>query len=113
MNVQVVIMGYGNEESQVKKMNNEELKELLDYIQENNSWEKMCECIERDRYCFKYIRISYDTREPSMGEHVWHIILDNGKDSQIYLRDKTLQECKDILDLPREEIKKLFEMENE
>lgn len=90
-------------------MNSEELKELLDYIQENNSWEKMCECVERDRCCFKYIRISYDTRDTSLGEHVWSIVLDNGKDSKIYLKDKTLQECKDILDLPRKEIEKLFE----
>ncbi|MBQ8299504.1 MAG: hypothetical protein IJX99_06550 [Clostridia bacterium] len=93
-------------------MNSEELKELLDYIQENNSWEKMCDCLDRDRYFFKYIRISYDTRETTLGEHVWHIILDNGKDSKIYLRDKTLKECKDILDLPRREIVKLFERED-
>lgn len=93
-------------------MNSEELKELLDYIQENNSWEKMCECLDRDRYFFKYIRISYDTRKPSLGEHVWHIVLENSKDEMIYLRDKTLQECKAILDLPRREIKKLFESED-
>lgn len=92
-------------------MNSEELKELLDYIQENNSWEKMYECLECDRYPFKYIRISYDTRETILGEHIWNIVLDDGKDSKIYLRDKTLQECKDILDLPREEIKKMFEFE--
>lgn len=49
---------------------------------------KMCECVERDRYCFKYIRISYDTRETTLGEHVWSIILDNGKDSEIYLNVK-------------------------
>ncbi len=90
-------------------MNSEELKELLDYIQENNSWEKMWGCIERDRYCFKYIKISYDTRENLPGEdHVWSICLDNGKDSKIYLRDKTLQECKAILDLPIKEIENLF-----
>lgn len=93
-------------------MNSEELKELLDYIQENNSWEKMLYNMERDRYSFKYIRISYDTRDTSLGEHVWSIVLDNGKDSKIYLRDKTLQECKDILDLPRKEIMKLFESED-
>lgn len=90
-------------------MNSEELKELLDYIQENNSWEKMYECLERNRHPFKYIRISYDTREAILGEHVWNIVLDNGKDAEIYLRDKTLQECKDVLDLPIEEIKKMFE----
>jgi hypothetical protein len=94
-------------------MNSEELKELLDYIQENNSWEKMYSNTKKDRYCFKYIRISYDTRNTNLGEHIWHIILDNGKDSKIYLRDKTLQECKDILDLPRKEIMKLFESEDE
>lgn len=92
-------------------MNSEELKELLDYIQENNSWEKMYDNVQRDRYCFKYIRISYDTRDTNLGEHVWQIILDNGKDSKVYLKDKTLQECKDILDLPRKEIIKLFESE--
>lgn len=90
-------------------MNSEELKELLDYIQENNSWEKMTECFERDREIFKYIRIVYDTRKNLPNEdHVWWIILDNGENSKIYLRDKTLQECKDILDLPLNEIKKLF-----
>lgn len=93
-------------------MNSEELKELLDYIQENNSWEKMAECMERDRQIFKYIRISYDTRENLPDEdHVWNICLDNGKGSKICLVDKTLQECKDILDLPTNEIKKLFEKE--
>lgn len=93
-------------------MNSEELKELLDYIQENNSWGKMLDCIERDRQIFKYIRISYDTRENLPNEdYIWSICLDNGKNSKIYLRDKTLQECKDILDLPRNEIKKLFEKE--
>lgn len=94
-------------------MNSEELKELLDYIQKNNSWEKMYDCLERDRYTFKYIRIYYDTRDTNLGEHVWMIILDNGKDCKIHLRDKTLQECKAILDLPRKEIVKLFEKENE
>lgn len=93
-------------------MSSEELKELLDYIQKNNSWEKMTECFERDREIFKYVRIIYDTRRYLPNEnHIWSICLDNGKDSKIYLRDKTLQECKDILDLPSEEIKKLFEEE--
>lgn len=93
-------------------MNSEELKELLDYIQENNSWEKMLDCMERNRQIFKYVRISYDTREKMANEdHVWSVVLDNGENSKIYLRDKTLQECKDILDLPINEIKKLFEKE--
>lgn len=94
-------------------MNSSDLKELLDYIQENNSWEHMYYLTNKDRYCFKYIRICYDTRENDDGEdHVWSIVLDNGKDSKVYLRDKTLEECKQILDLPIKEMMKLFEKDN-
>ncbi len=90
-------------------MNSSDLKKLLDYIQENNSWENMYQNFERNRYCFKYIRIYYDTRENlNNEEHVWWIQLDNGIDCKISLRDKSFEECKRILDLPREEIIKLF-----
>lgn len=93
-------------------MNSKELAELLDYIQENNSWENMWKLLDKDRYCFKYVRIDYDTRENMADEdHVWHVTLDNGKDQRIFLRDKTLEECKAVLDLPRKEIMKLFAKE--
>lgn len=94
-------------------MNSYDLKRLLDYIQENNSWEHMYKNINKDRYCFKYIRIYYDTRENLENEeHVWFIQLDNGKGKKNSLRDKSFEECKQILDLPRKEIFKLFDKEN-
>ena len=94
-------------------MNSYDLKRLLDYIQENNSWEHMYKNINTDRYCFKHIRIYYDTRENLENEeHVWFIQLDNGKGEKISLRDKSFEECKQILDLPRKEIFKLFDKEN-
>ena len=93
-------------------MNSSDLKKLLDYIQENNSCEHMYQSLKKNRYCFKYIRIYYDTRENLENEeHVWWIQLDNGKNSKISLRDKSFEECKQILDLPREDIIKLFERE--
>ena len=94
-------------------MDSYDLKRLLDYIQENNSWEHMYKNVNKDRYCFKYIRIYYDTRENLENEeHVWLIQLDNGKGNKISLRDKSFEECKQILDLPRKEIFKLFHKEN-
>lgn len=91
-------------------MNSYDLKRLLDYIQENNSWEHMYQNIEKDRFCFKYIRICYDTRENLKNEeHVWWIQLDNGKGCKISLIDKSFEQCKQILDLPRKEIIKLFD----
>lgn len=95
-------------------MNSSDLKKLLDYIQENNSWEHMYQNLKKNRYCFKYIRIYYDTRENLENEeHVWFIQLDNGKGEKISLRDKSFEECKQILDLPSEDIIKLFEREAE
>ena len=82
-------------------MTTDELKELLDYIQENNSWEHMYECHKRDRYAYKYVRISYDTRDTNDGQdpHVWNIVLENGG-MAIEFRESSLVEIKAFLDLP-------------
>lgn len=40
----------------------EQLKDLLNYIQENNSWDKLSETISRNRIAVKYVSCFFDTR---------------------------------------------------
>lgn len=96
-------------------MNYDDLLKLLNYIQENNSWENMYDCHNRDRYCYKYVRVSVDTREhldSVASEHVWHIILENGEMIKAF-RDATFEEIKAFLDLPMKEASKQLEKKTE
>lgn len=90
-------------------MNYEDLKKLLDYIQENNSWENMYECHQRNRYSFKYVRVYIDTRERADNEeNVWFVRLENGGYVKDF-RDATFEEIKKFLDLPAKEVVKQLE----
>ena len=40
----------------------EEYIKLLHYIENNNGWGKMYDCIKRGRKCVKYAHASFDTR---------------------------------------------------
>ena len=77
-------------------MNSQELKDLLDYIQKNNSWEHMAEAFDRDRYVFKYIDICYDTREGTSTKSypVWSITLRQSRNECITFQE---DELKDII----------------
>lgn len=98
-------------------MNYEDLKKLLDYIQENNSWENMYDCHKRDRYTFKYVDVCIDTRDddPDISychQHVWHIKLRNGGMSKSF-RDATFDDIKKFLDQPMKEVAKQLEEDHE
>ena len=43
-------------------LNQDEVKELIEYIQKNNSWENLTDCIKRKRKIPKYYKLFYDTR---------------------------------------------------
>jgi hypothetical protein len=53
----------------------QELKDLLEYIQKNNSWDNMYEIISAHpkRKIIKYVRFSVDTRQGD----IWCITFDN------------------------------------
>lgn len=51
-------------------MTPEELCQLLSYVQENNSWNKLYEVnVERNRKAIKYVDACFDSRDGK----VWHI----------------------------------------
>lgn len=94
-------------------MTTQELKELLDYIQENNSWENMMDAMDRDRHIYKYIDINicYDTRDTNDGKdpHIWYIkisLRDGGKIKEFRENECTLENIKKFLDLPIQEASK-------
>lgn len=90
-------------------MNYEDLTKILNYIQENNSWENMYKCQKQDRYAFKYVRVYIDTRERTDNEeNVWFIRLENGGYVKDF-RDATFEEIKTFLDLPIKEVIKQLE----
>lgn len=59
-------------------MNIEALSKLLNYINDNNGWgDKIYENRHvKHRHCFKYVDVSFDTRDGC----VWKITLRNGTD---------------------------------
>ena len=51
-------------------MTPKQLYELLEYIMENNSWQDLyTNACEKERKCFKYLDMSFDTRDG----HIWQI----------------------------------------
>ena len=87
-------------------MNSQELKDLLDYIQKNNSWEHMAEAFDRDRYVFKYIDICYDTREGTSTKSypVWSITLRQSRNECITFQEDELKDIYKFLDKPMKEV---------
>lgn len=95
-------------------MTSADLKELLDYIQEHNSWEHMMDAMDADRSIYKYIdiHICYDTRDTDDGRdpHLWWLkisLRDSGKYIEFTEKDCTLENIKKFLDLPLSEAMKL------
>jgi hypothetical protein len=94
-------------------MTSQDLKDLLDYIQENNSWENMMDCADNDRRIYKYIdlNICWDTRDTNDGNdpHLWwvNVKLRDGRDEKLFEEHEcTLDNIKAFLDLPSLEAKK-------
>lgn len=58
--------------------------ELLEYIQENNSWAKMRDCAKRNRRVIKYIDAVFDSRTGD----VWHLTFRQGGFSKEFRIDK-------------------------
>ena len=55
-------------------MTPKQLFELLKYIMENNSWNKLYETHKRNRRAIKYTDFSFDSRDGK----VWQVILRDG-----------------------------------
>lgn len=55
-------------------MTPEQYMNLLKYIQENNSWQKMLDCCRRNRRVIKYVDAIFDTRTGD----IWHITFRSG-----------------------------------
>lgn len=91
-------------------MNSQELKDLLDYIQKNNSWEYMSEAFDKDRYVFKYIDICYDTREGTTAKehHVWSITLRQSNNEFITFQEDEIKEIYKFLDKPMKEVSEIL-----
>lgn len=96
-------------------MTSQDLKDLLDYIQENNSWEHMMEAMDADRGIYKYIDINicYDTRDTDDGKdpHLWWLkisLRDSGKYIEFREDECTLENIKKFLNLPYKEARKLM-----
>jgi hypothetical protein len=77
-------------------MNSQDLKNLIDYIMENNS-QKEASFITRGRRQYKYVDFRLDTRDGS----IFSVIFRNGKDDNIQfevLTEEDLQKIYDWLD---------------
>lgn len=55
-------------------MTPQQYAELLNYIQENNSWRKMCDCSRRKRRIIKYVDAVFDSRTGM----IWHVTFRQG-----------------------------------
>lgn len=59
-------------------LNQQEVKDLVEYIAENNSWNKLYECHQRGRKTPKYYTMSYDTRTNDMWRICFYEIIGGG-----------------------------------
>lgn len=64
-------------------MTPEQLKDLLNYIQENNSWAKLGETVSRNRVAVKYVDSCFDTRTNDIFEIKLRCGLSEGKTFRI------------------------------
>ena len=94
-------------------MTSQDLKDLLDYIQENNSWENMMDALDNDRAIYKYIDINicWDTRDTNDGRdpHLWWMkikLRNSGKEKLFTEHECTLENVKAFLDLSIKEANK-------
>lgn len=53
----------------------DEVKELIEYIKQNNSWENLYKCLKQGRRVPKYYTICFDTRENDMWKIDFHQII--------------------------------------
>lgn len=91
-------------------MNSGELKEFLDYMQKNHSWEHMHELLSnKPTPIFKYIDICYDTRDLDRVTpfHVWSISLRESSKERITFQEEAcnLEFIKKVLSLPYSRVK--------
>lgn len=66
----------------------DEVKELIEYIQKNNSWEHLSECLERNRKIPKYYRLLIDTRFGDVWGIEFYQITGYGPEDKILIRTK-------------------------
>lgn len=59
-------------------LNQQEVKELVEYIKDNNSWYNLSECLQRGRKVPKYYTMEFDTRTNDMRRICFYQITGNG-----------------------------------
>ena len=78
-------------------LNPQEVKELIEYIQENNSWEHLYDCCQKGRKVPKYYDMTFDTRTGDMWSIRFRQITGGGhnRKDKIFLRTENGYSLKD------------------
>lgn len=69
-------------------LNPQEVKELIEYIQENNSWDKLYATVHSGRKAVKYYNMCFDTRTGDMWQITFYQTMGCGDKEVIFRTDR-------------------------